>query len=166
MCTGASVSPTGTPSRLSGPSQGLEAPKRSRCCQRRGCSFADCSLTSKDWIIFSIFIENFETYKLTEQCPESHSQPRYPSSSSPNSQGSLGHLHFQRLLPSAIQVSNFGANSTGSVVENPHAVQESWVQSPGREDPLEKGKATHSSILAWRIPCMIQSMGSQRVGQD
>jgi len=34
---------------------------------------------------------------------------------------------------------------------------------PGLEDPLEKGKATHSSILVWRIPWPIQSMGSQRV---
>ena len=42
---------------------------------------------------------------------------------------------------------------------------------PGQEDPLEKGMATHSSILAWRIPWTkepagLQSMGSQRVGQD
>ena len=36
---------------------------------------------------------------------------------------------------------------------------------PGLENPLEKGKATHSSILAWKIPWTIQSMGSQRVGQ-
>ena len=36
----------------------------------------------------------------------------------------------------------------------------------GQEDLLEKGKTTHSSILAWRIPYCIQSMGSQRVGQD
>ena len=36
----------------------------------------------------------------------------------------------------------------------------------GWEDPLEKGKATHSSILAWRIPCSVSSMGSQRVGRD
>ena len=43
------------------------------------------------------------------------------------------------------------------------AMQETWVRSLGREDPLEKGKATHSSILAWRIPWTIQSMGSQRV---
>ena len=44
-----------------------------------------------------------------------------------------------------------------------------WVQSLGREDPLEKGMATHSSILAWRMPWMeepgrLQSTGSQRVG--
>ena len=43
------------------------------------------------------------------------------------------------------------------------AMWEIWVQSLGWEDPLEKGKATHSSILAWRIPWTIQSMGLQRV---
>ena len=51
------------------------------------------------------------------------------------------------------------------------AVQETWVQSLGREDPLEKGMATHSSILAWRILWIeetgeLQSMRSQRVGHD
>ena len=56
-------------------------------------------------------------------------------------------------------------------VKNTPAEQEIWVQSLGREDPLEKGMATHSSILAWRMPCMeesggLQSMGSQRVGHD
>ena len=50
-------------------------------------------------------------------------------------------------------------------------MQETWVQSLDREDPLEKEKATHSSILAWRIPWTeepggLQSMGSQRVGHD
>ena len=47
--------------------------------------------------------------------------------------------------------------------------QETWVQSLGQEDPLEEGMATHSSILAWRIPwteepSRLQSIGSQRVG--
>ena len=42
----------------------------------------------------------------------------------------------------------------GSVVKNPPAVQETWVQSLGREDPLEKEMATHSSTLAWKIPWM------------
>ena len=49
-------------------------------------------------------------------------------------------------------------------------MQETWVWSLGQEDPLEKGMATHSSILAWRIqtdePGGLQSMGSQRVWQD
>ena len=56
----------------------------------------------------------------------------------------------------------------GSVVKNPPAVQEAWVQSPGQEDLLENGMATHSSILAWRIPWTeepdgLQFMGSRRV---
>ena len=38
------------------------------------------------------------------------------------------------------------------LVKNPPTVWETWVQPLGWEDPLEKGKATHSSILAWRIP--------------
>ena len=54
------------------------------------------------------------------------------------------------------------------LVKNPPAMQETQVQSLGWEDPLEKGMATHSSILAWRIPWTeepgrLQSMGSQRV---
>ena len=49
--------------------------------------------------------------------------------------------------------------------------QETWVSSMGQENPLEKGMATHFSILAWRIPWTeepggLQSMGSQRVGRD
>ena len=42
-------------------------------------------------------------------------------------------------------------------------LEKTWVQSLGWEDPLAKGEATHSSILTWRIPWTVQSMGSQRV---
>ena len=54
------------------------------------------------------------------------------------------------------------------MVKNMPAMHKSWVQSLGQEDPLEKGIATHSSILAWRIlwteePGRLQSVGSQRV---
>ena len=57
------------------------------------------------------------------------------------------------------------------LVKNPPAMRETWVRSLGWEDPLEKGKATHSSILAWEIPWTeesrgLQSMGLQRVGHD
>ena len=52
------------------------------------------------------------------------------------------------------------------LVKNPPAMQETCVQSLGWEDPLEKGKATHSSILAQRIPCTIQSIGFQRLGHN
>ena len=56
-------------------------------------------------------------------------------------------------------------------VKNLPAVQETQVRSLDWEDPLEKGMATHSSILAWRIPWTeeprgLRSMGSQRVGHD
>ena len=44
------------------------------------------------------------------------------------------------------------ASLVPQLVKNPCAIQETWVWSLGWEDPLEKGKATHSSILAWRIP--------------
>ena len=43
------------------------------------------------------------------------------------------------------------ASLVAQLVKNPPAMQETWVQSLGWEDPLEKGKATHASILAWRI---------------
>ena len=51
------------------------------------------------------------------------------------------------------------------------AVQKTWVKSLGQEDPLEKEMATHSSLLAWRIPWTgepggFTSMGSHRVGHD
>ena len=56
-------------------------------------------------------------------------------------------------------------------VKNLPAVQETRVRSPGQEDPLEEGMATHSSILAWRIPWTeepggLESMGPQRDGHN
>ena len=45
-----------------------------------------------------------------------------------------------------------GASLMAQLVKNPPAMHETWVQSLGWEDPLEKGTAIHSSILAWRIP--------------
>ena len=57
------------------------------------------------------------------------------------------------------------------MVKNLPATQETWVRSLGQEEPLEKEMAIHSSILAWRIPCMeepdsLQFVESQRVGHD
>ena len=56
-------------------------------------------------------------------------------------------------------------------VKNASAMRETWVRSLGREDPLEEGMATHSSIPAWRIPWIeepgwLQFMGSQKVRHD
>ena len=63
------------------------------------------------------------------------------------------------------------ASLVAQTVKNQPAMQETWVWSLDREDPLEKGMSTYSSILAWRIPWTeepgkLQSMGSQRVRHD
>ena len=57
------------------------------------------------------------------------------------------------------------------MVKNLPEMQETQVLSLGQEDPMEKGMATHSSILAWRVPWTeepgrLQSLGSQRVGHN
>ena len=57
------------------------------------------------------------------------------------------------------------------MVKNPPAMWETWVRSLGWEDPLEKGIATHSSVLAWKTPWTeepggLQSVGLQRVRHD
>ena len=76
----------------------------------------------------------------------------------------------EQLVLTAVQTITQGFPGT-SVVKNLPAVQETHVQSLCGEDPLEKGMASHSSILAWRIPWReepgrLQSMGSQRVKHD
>ena len=48
------------------------------------------------------------------------------------------------------------------LVKSPPAMRETWVQSLGQEDPLEKGKGTHSSILAWRIPWTVHGVPKSR----
>ena len=55
------------------------------------------------------------------------------------------------------------ASLVAQLVKNPPATQ---VRSLGWEDPLEKGKATHFSILAWRVSWTVESMGSERVGHN
>ena len=63
------------------------------------------------------------------------------------------------------------ASQVAQMIKCLPAMQETWVRSPGREDPLDKEMATHSSTLAWKIPWMeepgrLQSMGSQTVGHN
>ena len=76
-------------------------------------------------------------------------------------------LFFQKDIP--LQYS--WASLVAQLIKNLPAMWETWVGSLGWEDPLEEGMATHSSILAWRIPGIgepggLQSMGSQRVRHD
>ena len=70
-----------------------------------------------------------------------------------------------------MQLSDSRASLVAQRVKRLPVMQETWVQSPGQEDPLEKEMATHSSTLAWKIPWTVepgrlQSMGSQRVRHD
>ena len=62
--------------------------------------------------------------------------------------GLVGSLDTERCLSGLTGVNDF----TCRRVKNPPATQETWVRSLGWEDPLEEGRATHSSILGWRIP--------------
>ena len=64
-----------------------------------------------------------------------------------------------------------GASLVAQAVKRLSTMWETWVPSLGREDPLEKEMATHSSAIAWKIPWTedpgrLQSLGSQRVGHD
>ena len=64
-----------------------------------------------------------------------------------------------------------GVALVAQMAKNPSATQETWVQLLGWEDSLERGMATHSIILDWKIPWTkepgrLQSMGSQRVGHN
>ena len=75
------------------------------------------------------------------------------------------------LLALKFHFTSLWASLVVQMVQNPPAMQETWVWSLDWEDPLEKGMVTHSSILAWRIAwteeySRLQSMGSQRVGHD
>ena len=58
------------------------------------------------------------------------------------------------------------ASFVAQLVKNLPAMWETWVQSLGWKDPLKRGRAIHSRILAWRIPWTVKSMGSQRVEHD
>ena len=81
------------------------------------------------------------------------------------------HFGPSRIYKSLMIVPTLGASLVAQMVKNLPAMQETWVQTLGREDPLEKEMATYSSILPWRIPWTeepgrLQSMGSQRVGHN
>ena len=76
-----------------------------------------------------------------------------------------GANHF---IPFRVQFGNSSwwhqASLVAQMVKNPPAMQETQVRSLGREDPLEKGMATHSSILAWRMPWTEEPGGLQSMG--
>ena len=74
-------------------------------------------------------------------------------------------------MSNAYLLGSFATTLVAQVVKNLLAMQETCIQSLSQEDPLEKGMATYSSVLAWRIPWTeepgrLQYMGSQRVKHD
>ena len=80
-------------------------------------------------------------------------------------------LSSPKLWADSLPSSSTRASVVAQMIKNLPAMQETWVQSLGQEDPLEKEMATHSSILAWKIPWTeepggLQSIGSQKVGHD
>ena len=58
----------------------------------------------------------------------------------------------QSLTSLFVRIMGIRVSLVAQLLKNPLAVQETWVQTLGLEDPLEEGVATHPSILAWRIP--------------
>ena len=75
----------------------------------------------------------------------------------------------QRFRKTCAHVSSLVASPVAQTAKRLPVMRETWVQSLGGEDPLEKEMVTHSSSLAWEIPRIeepgrLQSMGSQRVG--
>ena len=59
---------------------------------------------------------------------------------------------------------SYEASQVSKMIKNPPVMQETWVRSLGQEDPLEEDLATHSSILAWRIPWTEEPGGLQSMG--
>ena len=98
-----------------------------------------------------------------------HGLGRFPGGGNSNP---LQYSFLEEFLPGKFHgQKSKGVSRVAQVIKNLPAMQDTQVQSLGPEDPLEKGMATHSSILAWRIswteePGGIQSMESQIVGHD
>ena len=75
-------------------------------------------------------------------------------------------LFLQSLTHNELSFTLEWASLVAQMVKNLPAMQETWVQSLGLKDPLEKGMATHSSTLAWRIPWTEEPRGLLRVRHD
>ena len=114
-----------------------------------------------------LLLSRYELSQQSSECLTGLEDPLPSSSLSWLWVGSLNSLpcgpHHRAICVPSI---GFWASLVAQMVKNPPAMRETWVQSLGWEDPLEKGKATHSSILAWRIPWTVQFIGLQRVRHD
>ena len=107
----------------------------------------------------------------SQWCHPAISSSVIPFSSCPQSLPASESFPMSQLFLFNIRYIILLASLVAQMVKNLPAMQETQVQFLGQEDPLEKGMATHSSILAWRVPrteepCRLQFMGSQRVRHD
>ena len=99
-------------------------------------------------IRYSIF--DFRKYAYNKCFPDSLvGKESTCNAGNPSSIPGLGRWPGERL---GYPLQYFGTSLVAQLVKNPPVMQETQVQSLGWEDPMEKGMATHSSILAWRIP--------------
>ena len=107
--------------------------------------------------------------------PMGFSRQEYWSRLPPPPPGDLPNPEIESLSPTwqvdSLLLAPPGASLVAQLEKNLPAMWETWVQSLGLEESLEKGTATHAGILAWRIPWAeesggLQSLGSQRVGHD
>ena len=78
----------------------------------------------------------------------------------------LSNKYFHFLRKMVLRKTLSGASLVAQLVKNLPAMQETWVRFLGQDDPLEKEMATHSSILAWRIPWTEEPGGLQSVGSQ
>ena len=131
----------------------------------------------------SLKVESFISFSFVLTCP-SHLAQHFSNHSSSSNPGHwpITHNYVDNLedalcifLHDYTMIKSYWyvhwASLVAQTLKNPLVMQETWVQSLGWKDLLEKGMATHSSILAWRIPWTeepggLQSMGSQRVGHN
>ena len=96
------------------------------------------------WVAFPFSRESPQPRSPTLQADSLPAEPQ----GKPNNTG-VGSLF---LLQQIFLIQDLKQGLVAQLVKNPPAIRETWVQSLGWKDPLEKGTATHSSILAWRIP--------------
>ena len=118
--------------------------------QRRLAGTEEWVGSKKQWISVSVPLpllgQGMMQLSLCRLAETHRGGPQPPTSRCPGQQDSLRlHCHLSQGL-------SLLASLVAQLVKNPPAVQKTWVLSLGWEAPLEKGKATHSSILAWRIP--------------
>ena len=142
--------------------------KKENSKKKKKAEFVSTSIWSQKkshFFIFWLLTNKTLLIKIDKTMPFSQIVPLSPS---PTESKRLFYTSVSLLL-SGIQC--YGVSLVAQRLKHLPLMQETWVRSLGREDPLEKEVAIHASILAWRIPWMeepgrLQSMGWQRVGND